>query len=78
MRRLGAERQSFVYYNGALDPPSSHRRLRFEDGIHLSDGQQEMRTTASSQETSLQKEGSVQELREAGKNLIEARTGDAV
>jgi PAS domain S-box-containing protein len=37
-----------------------------------------MPTTARSQETSLQQEGSVQELPEAVKNLIEARTGDAV
>jgi hypothetical protein len=24
-----------VYYNGAEDAPSSHRRSRFEDGIYL-------------------------------------------
>jgi PAS domain S-box-containing protein len=46
--------------------------LRFEDGIYLSDGEQEKPTTARSQKPS------VHELPEAVKNLIEARTGDAV
>jgi hypothetical protein len=44
----------------------------------LSEGRQEKFTTARPQAPSLQSESSAHELPEAVKNLIEARTGDAV
>jgi len=59
-------------------PPEHPSRLRVEDGIYLSDGRQEKPTTSRPQEPTLQREGSARELPEAVKNLIEARTGDAV
>jgi PAS domain S-box-containing protein len=58
-----------------LEHPSP---LRVEDGIYLSDGRQEKPTTSRPQEPTLQRERSARELPEAVKNLIEARTGDAV
>ena len=59
-------------------PPEHPSRLRIEDGIYLSDGQHEKPTTSRPQEPTLQREGSARELPEAVKNLVEARTGDAV
>src|SRR5829696_1921628 len=59
-------------------PPEHPSRLRIEDGIYLSDGRHEKPTTSRPQEPTLQREGSARELPEAVKNLVEARTGDAV
>jgi PAS domain S-box-containing protein len=59
-------------------PPEHSSRSTVEDGIYLSEGRQEKPTTSSPQEPPLQREGSAHELPGVVKNLIEARTGDAV
>src|SRR5215203_1459381 len=71
--------ETFVYYNrDPNDRPGDRRRSGSEGGIYLGDGGEGRPTTAGPQEASTKRERPARELPEAVKNLIEARTGDAV